>query len=198
MQRVLVEDDRAAERRCAGRWLPDLLEKGAREIGPGGRIAAGAGNRKQQAVVGNDRGGDRHVVLAQRDRIGQRDTAQDVALTIGDDEARAGRGLLGEHALRTGAAGGVGGIGTERVHRDPQGRHVADEFDRDRTRALVRGNPQSRARLGIGEAGGLQGREDRDQRQRQERGADDQEQLGTSRHATQRRDEPAFGHGVCL
>ncbi|WP_333929464.1 hypothetical protein [Sphingomonas sp. LR55] len=44
----------------------------------------------------------------------------------------------------------VGGIVTERVHRDPQRGHVADQLDRDRPRAFVRGHAQARPCLGIG------------------------------------------------
>src|SRR3546814_1808683 len=74
--------------------------------------------------------------------------------------------LLREHALRAGATGRVARIGIERVERDAQRRHVADQFDAERARAFRRRDAQLRAHLLVGGAVRLKRGDDGDDRQR--------------------------------
>ena len=136
--------------------------------------------------------GDRHVDLAEGCGHGNGRAAQDRALAIGDHEPCACGGLLREYALRACAARRVGGVVAQRVYRHAQRGHVADELDRDRARAFVGGDAQARARLGVGKPRRLECREYRDQRQRKQRRAQDQEQLGAGRQAPHRRDQACF------
>ncbi|GGO93353.1 hypothetical protein GCM10011329_12580 [Stakelama pacifica] len=98
--------------------------------------------------------------------------------------------MLREYALNTGAAGPVPGIAFECVKGDAKRGHIADKFIGERSRSLCSGDPQSGARLQIGDPRGLQRREKGNQGEWQQGAAQNEKNLCPGGQSGQREGRP--------
>ena len=180
---------------------PDPGEELLREISAGGDASAGAGDRQHERPIGEDRCVDRDARSRRRRCGGERCTAQQAVAPIGDGEAGTARrnavgGLLRKDSLHACAARRVRAIGAQCAGGDSQRGHVADQLDGDRARAFVCRQAQPGASLGIRDARRVKRSHHRDQRERQQGGAQDQEKLRAGRqssHGVDRRKRSVWG-----
>ena len=183
-RRASARRHRAAGSRSAARPAPGMRSGRTlrRCVPPAVRPRSPA--RRPGRVRAARRPGPALAAAAGRARRGNGCTAQGPPGAVADREADVGVRLLREHAADAGAGRRVAGVAVPaRSSAVAERGRVADQLDRDRARAFGGRDAQPRARFRVGGARGLQRREQRDQRQRQQRGAQDQELSPGRQHA---------------